>query len=160
MTIHKTNRCEYLNDGINVKPNSSPPLSFSPKNERKILKALLLSRINQLLCELFSTQIQFDQNCSTLECYRMDSKVIQLLIQGIVESGEYTLEGIAFYTHIPFDVLYEAACGIGNQFSITPWARVVDLYIQIKPDIAQVLISRLIEVVGKNSAGLSSLLNE
>ena len=90
----------------------------------------------------------------------MDSKVIQLLIQGIVESGEYTLEGIAFYTHIPFDVLYEAACGIGNQFSITPWARVVDLYIQIKPDIAQVLISRLIEVVGKNSAGLSSLLNE
>lgn len=133
---------------------------FSPKNERKILKAFLLARLHQLFCELFQNKMQCNQNNSSMECYTMDSKIIQLLIQGIVETGEYTLEGIAFYTRIPFDVIYDAACGISNQFSITPWARVVDLYIQVKPDVTQVLITKLIEIKGKNRGAISSLLNE
>jgi hypothetical protein len=79
-------------------------LKFSVKNERKILKAFLLSRLHQLFCELFQSKLQCNQNNSSMECYTMDSKIIQLLIHGIVETGEYTLEGIAHYTHIPFDV--------------------------------------------------------
>ena len=135
-------------------------LKFSAKNERKILKAFLLGRLYQLFCELFQNKMQCNQNNSSMECYTMDSKIIQLLIQGIVETGEYTLEGIAFYTRIPFDVIYDAACGINNQFSITPWARIVGLYMQVKPDIAQVLIDRLLEIRDKNRAALSSLLTE
>lgn len=134
-------------------------LKFSAKNERKILKAFLLGRLHQLFCELFHNKIQLNPN-SSMECYTMDSKIIQLLIHGIVETGEYTLEGIAYYTRIPFDVIYDAACGISNQFSITPWARVVDLYIQVKPDVAQVLIDKLLEIKNKNRAALSSLLTE
>lgn len=135
-------------------------LKFSVKNERKILKAFLLGRLHQLFCELFQNKMQCNQNDSSMECYAMDSKIIQLLIQGIVETGEYTLEGIALYTRIPFDVIYDAACGINNQFSITPWARVVDLYIQVKPDIAQVLIDKLLEIRDKSRAAFSSLLTE
>lgn len=92
--------------------------------------------------------------------YSMDSKIIQFLIQGIVETDEYTLEGIAFYTRIPFDVIYDAACGKSNQFSITPWARVADLYMQVKPEVAQFLIEKLLEMRSKNRAFLSSLLTE
>jgi hypothetical protein len=53
-----------------------------------------------------------------------------------------------------------AACGISNQFSITPWARVVDLYLQLKPDVAQALIDKLLEVKERNRTALSKLLNE
>lgn len=91
-------------------------VKFSEKNERKILKAFLVRRLHQLFCELFHSKIKDDQNNSSMECYTMDSKIIQLLIQGIVDTGEYTLEGIAYHTHIPFDVIYDAACGINNQF--------------------------------------------
>lgn len=146
-------------DTASRKPIPSPTLKFSLKNERKILKAFLLYRLHKLFSELFQNKMQCHQN-SSMECYTMDSKIIQLLIQGIVETGEYTLEGIAFYTRIPFDIIYDAACGINNQFSITPWARVVDLYIQVKPDITQVLIKKLLEIKDKNNAGLSSLLTE
>lgn len=134
-------------------------LKFSAKNERKILRAFLLGRLHQLFCELFRNKIQTNQN-SSIGCYTMDSKIIQLLIQGIVETGEYTLEGIAYYTHIPFDVIYDAACGISSQFSITPWAKIVDLYIQLKPDVTQVLIDKLLEIKDKNRTALSSLLTE
>jgi hypothetical protein len=135
-------------------------LRFSPKNERKLLKAFLLGHLHQLFCELFQDKVQYDQNYSSMECYVMDSKIIQLIIQGIIETGEYTLEGIAYYTHIPFDVIYDAASGISCQFSITPWARVVDLYLQVRPDVAQVLAHKLLEIKDKNHAALSALLTE
>lgn len=90
----------------------------------------------------------------------MDSKIIQLLIQSIVETGEYTLEGIAYHTRIPVEIIYDAASGINNQISITPWARIVDLYMQVKPDIAKVLSEKLLEIKSKNSAAFSLLLKE
>lgn len=136
------------------------PLKFSPQNKRKILIATLLGFLHQIISELFGKKIQINDNQDLLESYVMDSKIIQLLIHGIIESGEYTLEGIAFYTHIPFEVIFDAACGIGNQFSITPWAKVVDLYMQVNPDIASVLADKLLEVKNKHPAAVSVLLNE
>ncbi len=135
-------------------------LNLSIKNERKILKAFILSQLYQLFYELFQNKLKCNNNIFLMEYYTMDSKIIQVLINSIVETEEYTLEGIAHYTHIPFDVIFDAACGISNQFSITPWARIVDLYLQLKPDVAQVLINKLLEVKEKNHAALSMLLNE
>lgn len=135
-------------------------LKFSVKNERKLLKVFLVGHLQKLFCDLFQNRIQTLQNNSSMECYTMDSKIIQLLIQGIVETGEYTLEGIAYYTRIPFDVIYDAACGISNQFSITPWVRIVDLYTQVRPEVVQVLIEKLLQIKDKNHAAISSLLNE
>ena|SRR3990167_2996846 len=135
-------------------------LKFSTKNERKILKVFLLRQLHQLFCKLFQNKMLCYQNNSSMECYAMDSKIMQFLIQDIVETGEYTLEGIALYTRIPFDVIYDAACGINNQFSITPWVRVIDLYMQVKPDITKILIDKLLEMKEKNLSSLSALLNE
>lgn len=159
---HATLHCSNSLAEESIPQKSIPTfiLKFSTKDKRKILKAFLLGRLHQLFCELFQSKMQCNQNNFLMECYAMDGKIIQFLIQGIVETGEYTLEGIAFYTRIPFDVIYEAACGISNQFSITPWARVVNLYIQVNPDIEQTLIDQLIEVRNKKLAALSLLLTE
>lgn len=129
------------------------------QHERKMLKAFLLGRLYELFSELFRGKIE-NQHNFYMECYAMDSKIIQLLIQDIVETGEYTLEGIAYHTHIPFDIIYEAASGISNQLSIAPWAKVVDLYIQVKPDIEQALVNRFLEIKNRNGSSISLLLNE
>ena len=76
----------------------------------------------------------------------MDSRIIQLLIHGIVDTGEYTLEGIAYQTHIPFDIIYDAACGISNEFSITTWTTLVELYLEVKPDVNQLFIDKLVAI--------------
>jgi len=57
-------------------------------------------------------------------------------------------------------VIYDAACGISDQFSITPWARVADLYMQVKPEVANVLIEKLLEIKNKNHGAFSVLLLE
>lgn len=135
-------------------------LDFSEVNQRKILKAFLLNISHQLISQLFNNKIQSDPNNSSMECYAMDNKIIQLLIQGIIETGEYTLEGIAYATHIPFDVIYDAACNINNQYSVTLWTKIVDLYIQLNPSIAQALVDKLLETKEKYSAALMMQLYE
>lgn len=128
--------------------------------ERKILKAYLLSSLFKLFNRLFLDRLSEAHSDPILGCYLMDSKIIQLLIQGIINSGEYTMEGIACHTRIPFDVIYDAACGNNKQFSIVPWAKIVDLYMQVKPEIAELLYEMLLEIKNQQTSSLSLLLNE
>ena len=157
----KNNFKNVAHDGINYLQNENKlAVKSFMKNERKLLKVFLLGRLYQIFCELFQNKIQDSQYFFPTECYKMDSKVIQVLIQCIISTGEYTLEGIAHYTHIPFDVIYEAACGINKQFSIIPWSKITDLYLQVNPHIEQVLIDKLLEIKNKSCSAFSLLLKE
>lgn len=152
-------------NAITRRTESYPPITkLFEKNERKLLKAFLLCHCHKLLCELFHNVIQQSVNHDAtvaMESYLMDSKIIQFLIRDILETGEYTLEGIAHYTKIPFDVILDAACGNNYQLSVTPWARIVDLYIQVKPEISEMLFDKLLELKENNKRpALSLMLNE
>jgi len=133
---------------------------YSPKNERQILKTFLLTSFREVFSKMFFIETKKDQNDSSLEQYEMDNKIIQSLIYGIVETGQYTLEGISYYTRIPFDVIYEAAYGVSKEFTITLWARVVDLYLQVRPDVEEILIEKLLELKNKSCSAFSVLLAE
>ncbi|OGT42364.1 MAG: hypothetical protein A3F13_07215 [Gammaproteobacteria bacterium RIFCSPHIGHO2_12_FULL_40_19] len=89
----------------------------------------------------------------------MDSKVIQNIIHEILETGEYTLEGMAHHTRIPFDVIYDAACGVMAEFSITPWSRVVAIYLQVKPEISNQLMEWLLASSDRRLPVLLSTIN-
>lgn len=134
-------------------------LKIPVKTERKILKVFLLGYFYKLFYELFQDKIRQNQN-NKMEYFEMDNKIIQFMIQSIVDSEEYTLEGIALYTRIPFDVIFDAACGNSNQLSATLWAKVVDLFLQVRPDVAQLLIAKLLEIKDKSCVAFSLLLNE
>ena len=129
--------------------------------EKKLLQVFLLSMVRSLLHEQFCHMIQFDcadDPCAT-ELYGMDHKIIQLVIRGIVESGEYTLEGIAYQTRIPFDIIWDAARGNGMQLSMTAWGRIVDLYMQIKPNIYKLLLQKLLQLESEDPVAISALLH-
>ena len=161
------NTSQALHYRSNLPGNSSPnPLSrtpilkFNTSVERNIMKAFLLSRLHLFVCDLFHNKIQLEKNYFSMECYTVDSKIIQFLIKSIVDTGEYTLEGIAYYTRIPFDVIFDAACGNNVQLSITLWVRVIHLYMQVKPDVARLLFDKLNEIKDKDHLAVSLLLNE
>lgn len=138
-------------------------ISFIEKGERKLLRVFLLTNLQKLLIKLFHDLIQHDlsQNVnSTMEHYLMDSKIIQFLIRDIIKSGDYTLEGIAYHTRVPFDIIFDAACGNNNNLSITSWARIVDLYVQVKPEISKILVEQLLEMKERKLTPLTVLLNE
>lgn len=133
------------------------------KNEQQLLKTFLLSRLHKFLYGLFQDVIKHDFGVSTnleMECYMIDSKIIQCIIRNIIQSEEYTLEGIAYHTRIPFDVIFDAACGKNSHLSITSWFKIVDLYLQINPDLSGKLFDNLKRIQDKHELILSILRNE
>ena len=90
----------------------------------------------------------------------MDNTVIQLVIRGILESGEYSLAGIAYATRIPFDVVLEASCGTTQQLSVTAWTRIVDLFMQVKPEIATLLLKKFLQMHTEDHLTIAKLLGE
>jgi len=152
----------HITDKMKFKKHPGATKSFS-KNERKLLKAFLISYLHKLFCKIFYEKFQsaFVNNIDyTMESYAMDGKIIQVLINEIIETGEYTLEGIANYTRIPLDIIVDASFCNSNKLSITPWARIVDLYMQVKPEMSGLFFEKLIEAKEKHHFGLSLLLNE
>ncbi|HEX2549651.1 MAG TPA: hypothetical protein VHM20_07470 [Gammaproteobacteria bacterium] len=147
-----------VNHNFSNKIISENVFKFSDKDEREILKVFLLNQFHQIFFELFNNQLKSDACNFSMECYAMDSKIIQLVIKSIVDTKEYTLEGISYHTHIPYDIIFDAACGINNQFSVTLWIRIVNLFMQVRPDIGNILLDRLLEIKNKNSDIFSSLL--
>lgn len=142
-----------------MKNSTASNLNFSPLKEHNLLKVFLLFCLHKLLCDLFQNKRQIYQPHFSMEYHAMDSKVIQTLIQSILETELYTLEGIAYYTRLPFDIIYDAACGISNHCSITFWSRIIDLYLKINPDITKILIKKLLEINEKYADGFSLLLS-
>jgi hypothetical protein len=130
------------------------------KNQRKVLKAILLGCLRQLFCDLFKNKVEKSQNSLGIESYTMDNKIIQFILQDILDTGDYTLEGIANSTHLPLDLLYDVLTGINHQLSITPWAKIIEIYLQVKPQVVHNLIDKLLSLVGKNRAAFSLLINE
>ncbi len=133
------------------------------KLDRIFLKAFLLYRLHAFLSELLKGKIQSElteSNHLSMECYAMDTKITQLIIREILESEQYTLEGIAQYTRIPLDVIVDAACGNNCQISITPWIRIVNLYMEVKPEISEKLCEKLLCLRQENQVMKKLLLNE
>lgn len=138
-----------------IQPSGKIGLTLNKQNEQTLLKAVLLAIVQNFLQEtIIKSHKKFQK-----ESYAMDQQIMKLIIQGILDTGNYTLEGIAYDTNIPFDVIYEAALGHTRELSITPWSRIIALFFNARPDIAQLLINKLLHALGKERGVLNALLN-
>lgn len=126
--------------------------------ERNLIKAVLFMYFYQHVHGNYEAGKERGLMGSTLECYTMDTKLIQYLIREILATGNYTLEGIALYTHIPFDVILDAATGRTQHLFVTSWMKIVELYTQVKPDVVRVLLEKILEMCEKDPRALEALL--
>jgi hypothetical protein len=78
-----------------------------------------------------------------MELYTMDNKIFRAVIEEIIETGEYTLEGIAYYARMPLDLFVDLMCEKNISPSITLWSIVISLYVQVKPEFAKYLFNTL-----------------
>lgn len=129
---------------------------FTLKTERALTKMTLLCLIQNFLQEMN----HFSYIDTKIRTHTMDGPLIQMLIQAILESGEYTLEGIAYYTQTPLDILMDAATGLRCDFSIHSWTRLTALFLNARPDIGNIVINRLLHSLQKGKSAFEYLLTE
>ena len=138
-------------------------LKRGEKTHRKLLKVILLWHFRAFFYDYYQDKFKPDlvRINLNMESYAMDMMLTKCIIRDIIETGDYTLEGIATYTRIPMDVILDAACGSNTNLSITFWAKLISLYIQVKPDVLQEAIEKLLsEKYGEVNLDVAMLLRE
>ena len=118
------------------------PLSLK-KDDSSLLKLFLVIRLRKLLAEIL---LGDPNHVAYMEGCKMDAKIIPAIIKSIIESGDYTLEGSSLYTKIPQDILLDAACGNISQISVSFWSNLMNIYIQTRPEISQLLVEKLLDM--------------
>lgn len=126
-------------------------IGFNPirlsKEELMLLEASFLMEICNELREQFKTQYSFYliKYDSEMENFMVDHMLIRCIIKEILLTGEYNVPGIAYYTQIPEDVIYDAAVGANINPSITFFTKIIELHKSIKPDLYRKIFKKIIE---------------
>ena len=95
----------------------------------------LYQRVKQCLSDYPKDFLQTQYDELFAEHYKMERDIFTWMVREILHSGEYTLEEIAHYIHLPIDLLSDAAMGLQKDISMTLWIKIADLFLQVKDKI-------------------------
>jgi hypothetical protein len=122
------------------------PRKFS-KEENILLEAELFTRLCGELEGIFKERyknylrvIKFDIN---KESDVREDNLVCCIVNDILSTKEYTLEGIAQYADLPEDVIYEASLGANKAPSTTLFRRVIELHRMVRPELYRQLMDKL-----------------
>lgn len=121
---------------------------FSRK-EMRILEADLSVRVYEEVKEIFRKQykdyfrlLKFNIDKENL---MLEENFLRLMIEEIVLTGEYTLEGIAQYTNTHIDILYEVITGRNTNPSNKLYRKLAELHRLVKQEIYQEIVKKITE---------------
>lgn len=85
--------------------------------------------------------------CKQTEEAMLDGSVIRILINDLLISGEYSLQGLANYTDYSEDVLYDIAAGINNQPTLSLATKIIELHALARQEFYSFLVNKTIKQV-------------
>ena len=74
-----------------------------------------------------------------------DTDFLNFVIEDILLTEEYSLAGIANYTHVPEDVIRDLVSGINKTPSSFVWRKLVELHSTIRRDLYRDLINKIMQ---------------
>ncbi len=120
------------------------------KNELRILEIELFSCLCNELNKLLPTHHQRINNPDSIHAAKKEitmtnENIVRNLINDLIQSGEYSLPGIACYTDTPEDVLYDIASGLNTRPSLMLAQRVIELHRVARKEIYIKILDKVIE---------------
>jgi hypothetical protein len=130
------------------------PCRFS-KEENIIVEVELFARVCEELKKIFKDKLneysQFIKLNTHLEEEMLDAKLIYCVINDILITQEYSVLGIAHYTRMPEDVIYDVALGQNTNPSLTLSRKIIELHRRVRPDLYAKVIKRIAEGYEKSA---------
>lgn len=130
-------------------------VGVNPKNlsreQNLLLEAELFTRICEELKEIFRIKnkeffrlMKFD---TEKENTMLEANLIRCLINDILTSQEYSLSGIACYTQIPEDVIYDIAAGCNINPSLPLSRKIIELHRTVRPNLYRDILKKITEKI-------------
>ena len=117
------------------------------KEEIILLEAELFTRICEELKEIFREQYKEDFRLMIFnrekENEMHEAKLVQLITKDILSTGEYRLNGIAYYTDTHEDVIEEIMAGRNTSPSATLLRRLIELHRSVRRDLYEIIIRKV-----------------
>ena len=113
------------------------------KEENSLLEAELFIRICDELKETFRQQynnfFHLMKFTVTKENEMLEKNFIRLILNDILSTKEYTLQGIAKYTDIHEDIIQELASGLNTKPLATCLRKVIELHRSVRRELYQAI---------------------
>lgn len=117
------------------------------KEENFLLEADLFSRICEDLKEVFREQhreyFYLMKFTKEMENIMLEAKFVRLIVQTIISTDEYTIEGIAKYTDTHEDVVQEIYTGQNSNPSATFLRKLIELHRTVRRDLYQEITKKI-----------------
>lgn len=117
------------------------------KKEILFLEADLFTRLCEELKEIIRKQyknyfrtMKFNKE---KENTMIEAHFIRCIINDILSTEEYNISGIAYYTDIPADIIYEVATGCNLQPTLSLARRVIDLHRSVRPNLYREIMAKI-----------------
>jgi len=112
------------------------PASLS-KEENWLIEAALLNALCEELTQIYTTKISLHtiKNYHEKENMMITSNVIPLILQDLIQSNDYTINGVATYSNVPEEVIYDIAIGNNNNPSLEVSRKIIELHRTARADL-------------------------
>jgi hypothetical protein len=125
------------------------------KTENLLIEAELFIRLIEKLTDYFRERymalfqsVKFDKN---LEISMFENNFTRCIINDILSSDEYTMPGIAYYTHTPEEILIEIASGLNTSPSVELFRKIIELHRTVRSDLYKVMMEKILSQYSKNT---------
>lgn len=118
------------------------------KEENYLVEAELFLRICDALKEVFRQQYKdffhFMKFTETQENEMLEANFIKIILNDILSTEEYTLQGIAFYTDIHEDVIHELASGLNTKPLAICLRKIIELHRSVRRELYQSIGKKIV----------------
>lgn len=118
------------------------------KKEITLLEAGLFLHIYEELTEIirnqYSNYFGLLKANTEKENIMIENNFIQYIIKDILTTNEYDLQGIAYYTDTPEDVIYDLVLGTHLVPSYTLARKIIDLHRSVRPNLYKQIFSKIL----------------
>jgi hypothetical protein len=117
------------------------------REENIIIEAELYTRIYQEMIEYFKVRYQdyfrLIKFNATMVNEMMEDNFARCLVNDILLTEEYTLQGIAYYTQTPEEVIVEVAMGQNTRPSAILLRRIIELHRMVRSELYREMMKKI-----------------
>lgn len=116
------------------------------QNEIMLLELELFSQVLEELKLLFihhhKDYFRLLKFTHEMESAMIENHFIRYIINDILSTGEYSIEGIAYHTQIPEEVVFEIAAGLQDCLSLSLSQKIIELHRMVRNDLYQAILEK------------------
>ena len=115
------------------------------KEENLLVEAALVSGLCDELVQIYQVTLL----ANSKKCYEQKENemtygnIINLILQDLIKSNDYTIAGVAAYSNLPEEVIYDIAIGNNNNPSLDVSRKIIELHKSARFDLYQKVMQKI-----------------